>query len=425
MKILVIGINYAPEKTGIAPVIKQRCEFLREQGHDVQVCTGMPYYPDWKIADGYRGKWWVRETIEGVDVRRGWLWVPREVTAKKRILHEASFIASAFLRALRAKKPDLLIVESPPLGLGAIAILLARLWRIPFLFDVMDLQPDAAADLGLLPPGRILNFLYKVERMAYRHAALVTTLTGEMAQRIRSKGIEAAKVVVCPIPATEAAFAVHASSAGGAFRKQHGLGDEFLVVHSGNMGVKQGLGVVLQAAARTRDKAITYLMIGSGADRPRLEAQAAEMKLNNVRFLPVLPDADFAAALSAADLALVCQQKSVSDIFFPSKTITYLAAGKPVFASVNRDSRVASTVLEAQAGEVISPEDPDALATRISAAYEDRSRLGAWSGAAHTYARRQWDPARVLQRYEQELESLVRTGKAADLTLRGEAQDPT
>ena len=407
MKVLVVGINYAPEKTGIAPVVKQRCEYLNQHGHEVQVCTGMPYYPDWKIDDRYRGKWWWRETMNGIEVRRAWLWVPREVTAKKRILHEASFIVSAFLRALSSRKPDLLIIESPPLGLGVVAVLLARLWRIPYLFDVMDLQPDAAADLGLLPPGRILNFLYKVEHLAYRHAALVTTLTEEMAERIRSKGIEAAKVVVCPIPATQAAFDMYESQAGAAFRKQHGLEDQFLVVHSGNMGVKQGLGVVLEAAARTRDEAITYLMIGSGADRPRLEKLASEMKLSNVRFMPVLPDSEFAAALSAADLALVCQQKCVSDIFFPSKTITYLAAGKPVFASVNRDSRVASTVLEAEAGEVLAPEDPDALATRVLAAYRERSKLSSWSRAAHRFARERWEPRGVLRRWEQELIRLV------------------
>ena len=407
MKILVVGINYAPEKTGIAPVVKQRCEYLNQQGHEVQVCTGMPYYPEWKIDERYRGKWWLRETIDGVDVRRAWLWVPREVTAKKRILHEASFIVSAFLRALSCKKPDLLIIESPPLGLGVVAVALARFWRIPYLFDVMDLQPDAAADLGLLPPGRILSFLYKVERLAYRRAALVTTLTEEMAQRIRSKGIGDSKVAVCPIPATQAAFNMYQSQAGESFLKQHGLEDRFLVVHSGNMGVKQGLGVVLEAAARTRDKAITYLMIGSGADRPRLEALAAEMKLANVQFMPVLPDQEFAAALSAADLALVCQQKCVSDIFFPSKTITYLAAGKPVFASVNRESRVASTVLEAEAGEVLAPEDPDALAARVMAAYDDRSQLAAWSRAAHSFARERWEPQGVLRRWEQELMRLV------------------
>ena len=190
----------------------------------------------------------------------------------------------------------------PAKRLGLAAIVLSKLWRVPSVFDVMDLQPDAAAELGMLRPGKLLNALYRMERMAYRHARLVMTLTIEMAQRIVAKGIEEKKVAVSPIPATEASFKIF-GHAGDAFRAEHGLQDEFLVVHSGNMGVKQGLDVVLQAARRTQGERIAYLLIGAGADRARLEDLSRSMSVKNVRFLPVLPDEQFAAALAAAPAA--------------------------------------------------------------------------------------------------------------------------
>jgi colanic acid biosynthesis glycosyl transferase WcaI len=408
MRILVLGINYWPEKTGIAPVMTQRCEFLAARGHDVQVCTGLPYYPDWKIDAAYKGKAWTREKVNGVNILRSWLWVPERVTSRKRILHEASFIAASLIRAFSAHKPELLIVESPPLGLACVAVLLSWFWRIPYIFDVMDLQPDAAAELGLLKPGKLLDLLYRTEFMAYRHAKRVTTLTPEMAQRIIDKHIPASKVMVCPIPATQAAFDVVTLADGASFRAQHGLAEKFIVLHSGNMGVKQGLDVVLRAAAKLSTENIEFLLVGSGADRPRLESLAAAMSLSNVRFLPVLGDAEFAACLAAADVALVTQQKSVSDIVFPSKTVTYLASGKPVLASVNSDSRVAQTIREAGAGEVVAAEDAEALADRLLAAKANRSRLQEWSDAGHAYAMSKWHPANVLAHYERVLLDCVR-----------------
>lgn len=381
----------------------QRCEFLAARGHDIQVCTGLPYYPDWKIDPAYQRKSWTRETVNGVTILRSSLWVPSRVTSVKRILHEASFIAASLVRAFSAQKPDLLVIESPPLGLACVAVLLSRAWRIPYIFDVMDLQPDAAAELGMLKPGKLLNLLYRTEFMAYRHARRVTTLTPEMAERIITKGIPESKVTVCSLPATQAAFDVFTSREGGNFRAQHGITDKLVVLHSGNMGVKQGLDVVLRAAEKLRSENMEFLLVGSGADRPRLEALCHSMSLRNVRFLPVLPDAEFAACLAAADVALVTQQKSVSDILFPSKTVTYLAAGKPVVASVNAESRVAQTICEAEAGEVIAAEDAEALAAQLHAAKENPSLLKRWSESAHAYARNKWHPAKVLGHYERVL----------------------
>jgi len=164
MRILVLGINYWPEEFGIAPFSTGRCEYLASRGHEVTICTGFPYYPEWRISDPYRGQITAKEARYGVTILRSWLYVPGRVTSTKRILHEGSYIAASLLRALGQRKPDVLFVTSPPLGLSVAAVMLSRLWRIPYAFHVPDLQPDAAVDLGMLKDGKLVRALYGLER---------------------------------------------------------------------------------------------------------------------------------------------------------------------------------------------------------------------------------------------------------------------
>src|SRR6266849_4014585 len=144
MRILYLGINYWPDESGIAPFATGRCEYLAECGHEVVACTGLPYYPQWRVAAAYRRRLLVREERAGVSIRRSWMYVPRKLTSLRRMVHEGTFVCSSFMRALCGPRPDLLLVVSPPLGLAASAIALGRLWRVPYVLHVTDLQPEAA-----------------------------------------------------------------------------------------------------------------------------------------------------------------------------------------------------------------------------------------------------------------------------------------
>ena len=143
MRILYLGINYWPDESGIAPFATGRCEYLAECGHEVVACTGPPYYPQWRVPAPYRRRLLVREERAGVSIRRSWMYVPRKPTSLRRMVHEGTFVCSSFMRALCSPRPDLLLVVSPPLGLAASAIALGRLWRVPYVLHVTDLQPDA------------------------------------------------------------------------------------------------------------------------------------------------------------------------------------------------------------------------------------------------------------------------------------------
>jgi len=407
MRVAMLGINYWPEETGIAVFNTGRCEYLAARGHDVTMYTGFPYYPRWRIDDRDRGRIFRREARNGVKILRSYLYVPRRVTTLRRIVHEASFVASSCLRAMAGSRPDVFVTVSPPLGLALTSILLSRAWRRPYVYHVPDLQPDAAVDLGMLPKGPMVRLLYGLERLAYRNAALVTTLTPAMRARIVSKGIPAERVMLFPDWCETELFELPLEDGGREARSRFGLDGRFLVVHVGNMGVKQGLDVVLDAAERTRSHPdILYLLVGDGAVRPGLVDGVARRGLDNVRILPLQPLPIFRELLSAIDVTLVTQQRVVADIVFPSKMLTLLAAGRPVVASVSPGSEVARVVTEARAGLVVPPEDPAALAEAVlKLRGEERRRSMSARGREH--ARAHWDREKILSDMERELYRLA------------------
>ena len=412
VRIHIIGINYWPESTGIALFSTGRAEYLAAQGHQVTMCTAVPYYPEWRVSAEYRGRSFARERRAGVDIIRCPLYVPSKVTPPRRVVHEASFIAMALLRSLFCRRPDVLFIVSPPIGLGLVAWFLGRVWwRVPYVFQVEDLQPDTALDLGMMKRGALMRLLYAVESLAYRHAALVSTLTSAMRARIVAKGIADAKVILSAPWADPVLFDLPCGNE--AIRRELGLGQAQLVVHAGNMGVKQGLDVVLDAAERTRDDAdVMYLLVGDGAMRPVLESKARALKLPNVRVIPLLPRESFLRLLAAADVCLVTQQRTVADVVFPSKVVTLLAAGKPVVASVSAGSVVAGVIAEAGAGVVVTPEDPAALADAVGALLRNPEERKRMATRGRQYARATWERNATLQHLERALKGVA--GRAAD-----------
>lgn len=413
MKIMILSINYWPEVTGIGAFTTYRAEYLANAGHDVEVCTSFPYYPEWRIPKEYAGKIALTEQRNGVRIVRSYLYVPKPVTSLKRILHEASFVLSSAVRVLTRRRPDVLLVVSPPLGLAVTAILLNRLRNIPFVFDVEDLQPDSAADLSMLP-GWIIRILYKLEKAAYNHAQLVTTLTPGMRKKIVEKGIAEAKVELLE-PRMDESLRSLLPAEGAEFRDRYNLGERFLVTHSGNMGVKQGLDVVLNAAALSKDDdSLCFLFVGDGADCERIRRRTSGLNLQNVRFLPLLSESEFRGLLEASDVCLVSQQKAVSEIAFPSKIVTYLAAGRPIIATVNPDSEVARVMQASGAGMVVDPENPEALLAAILELRGQDRRT--YSENARRYASERWSSIRVLGNLEQSLMTVA--GSAAGSMMK-------
>jgi colanic acid biosynthesis glycosyl transferase WcaI len=416
LKITVWGINYAPEATGIAPYNAGLCEFLAARGHDVRMLTTFSYYPQWRKAAADGGRLYRTDLMNGVPVHRCWHYVPAagRVTTLRRVWHELTFGVTSALRALTLPRAEIYVVVSPPLILGFFAWLVTRLRGGKFVFHVQDLQPDAAVGLGMVKPGIFTRALYALEAFAYRQAASVSGISDGMMRAFAAKGVPAERRVYFPnwtsAGAHGGAGAVPAEEAAAA-RARHGIAAEALLAfYSGNLGRKQGLEVLVEAAALlegggTAARPIIIVIAGEGAARDELAGKISACGLCNIRLLPLLADADYRALLAAADVSLITQAPGTGQFFFPSKLLSVLAAGKPVLAVADADSELAHAVAEGGFGAVTPAGDAAALAARLRALAHESGPLAVWAARAGWVGR--VAAPRVLGEFAAELEKLA------------------
>jgi colanic acid biosynthesis glycosyl transferase WcaI len=403
LNVTIWGINYAPEVAGIGPYNTALCKFLVGQGHTVRMVSTFPYYPSWKKAPADRGRLYRTDEVDGVTVHRCWHFVPSKPTALKRILHEASFVLFSFLRLLLLPRPDVFVVVSPPLLLGASAWLLSWLKKAPYILHIQDLQPDAAVGMGMLKPGLFIRTLYRLESFAYAKAHRVSGISQGMCSAFRKKGMPDRKIVYFPngvlLPGT--------APAKGEFRKRAGLSPEqFVAVYSGNLGVKQGLEVVIEAAQLLADSQIRLVICGEGARREFLASQIAAHRLSNVTMLPLQSAQRYEEMLADADVSLITQQKGSGASFFPSKLLSQLAFSKPVLTVADESSELVAALKRGQFGLNVEPGNPQAFAGALKSMAGHPERLAGFAKAGFQYVE-QFELHRVLTRFEQELVSLV------------------
>ncbi len=412
MRIIVWGINYTPEVTGIAPFNRGLCEFLRATGHDVRMVSAFAYYPAWRKAAADSGRLFRTDVLAGVPVHRCWHFVPSKVTALKRIVHELSFALTSTLRILGLKRAEVYVVVSPPLLLGPCAWLVSRLKRSRYVFHVQDLQPDAALGLGMLEPGLFSRILYGLEAWAYRGAFAISGISAGMLSAFEKKGVPTGKRWYFPNWTDGAPLNVPEGSAE-RFRACHGIPREaLLVIYSGNIGNKQGLEIVVEAAKFLRAWAgeldlapVRILIIGDGAARSSLAAELERDGVSCVRLLPLLESVEYQAALSAMDVGLITQAAGTGQYFFPSKLLSILSAGRPVVTVADETSELAKAVADGGFGLNVLPGHAAELAEALRLLAADRGRL--IKLAAETVWVRQFLRERVLAEYAGRLREIT------------------
>lgn len=410
MRILIHGINYAPEVTGVGRYTGEMGRWLAARGHEVRVMSAPPYYPQWSVWEGYSGRRYRRETLEGVKVWRCPLWVPRNPSGTKRLAHLASFAAASaplVLHQALSWRPDVLLMIEPTLLCLPHSRVASWSAGVPLWVHVQDFELDAALGLGIMRAGAARRALRSVERRLLGLADRVSTITESMRRRLVEMGVPRGKTVVFPNWADLEVIRPLPPDEG--IRRELGVPPGgVLVLYAGNMGEKQGLEVVLEAAGLLRGRReIRFVLAGAGAARSRLERAALRMRLGNVRFLPLQPEERLPLLLAAGDIHLVVQRREAADLVMPSKLVNILAAGRPSIATADPGTELHRVLTEQDCGLVVPPGDAGELARailRLADGVDLRARMGS---RARAYAEEYLDRERVLSGFEAALAGLA------------------
>lgn len=406
MRILIYGLNYAPEMTGIGKYTGEMATWLAGRGHEVRVVTAPPYYPAWKIWPEYRGKAYRKEqTAGGPLVYRTPLWVPERPTGKTRLIHLASFALGSFPVALGLTgwTPDVVFTVEPTFFSAPFALAIARLSGAKSWLHVQDFEVDAAFELGMLPPrGPIHSFALWLESLFTRGFDRVSSISQKMVERSLTKGVPASKTVL--FPNWVDIDLVQPGSRDTSYRRELGLEDKTVVLYSGNMGGKQGLEMLAPLAqACASNPGIHFVFCGDGAFRPLLEEQVAG--LPNVTLLPLQPLEKLNPLLNMADIHLLPQRAGAADLVMPSKLTGMLSSGRPVIATASPGTQVAM-VVEGR-GLVVPAEDLTALSAAVQELASDPARRATLGSAARAYAEQHLGREQVLRQFEQDLLTVV------------------
>ncbi len=355
--------QYFPPEVG-APQVRLReiALELQRQGHEVTVVTAMPNYPVGKVFPEYRWRVLSRETVCGLPVIRSWIYPATGRNILRRLLNYFSFTISSFFGCWLAPRPDLLLVESPPLFLGITAYLISRLRRIPYIFNVSDLWPDSAKELGIIENQTLLSVTAKLERFLYRKAWKISGQTLGILDRIEVKGIPRSHLVFLPNGVNLEAF--KRVPVNGEVNKWVNPG-QIPFVYAGTHGFAQGLDVIIEAAKILREhEQLVFLFIGEGPDKKRLQQLAGQYRLQNVRFIPAQPVEKMAAFFSCSRASIVPLKKM--DLFKgarPSKIFPSLACQTPIIYC--GEGEAADLIREENCGRVVPPEFPERLAEAV------------------------------------------------------------
>ncbi len=400
MKILIYGINYAPELTGIGKYSGEMAAFFAAAGDEVEVITAPPYYPQWKIKEGYE-RGFHTESLDGVTVHRCPLYVPSEVTGLRRILHEFSFVLSSLRYWIPRyfRSYDQIICVSPPFHLGFPALVHKWLRGTNVLYHIQDLQVDAARDLGIIRQQWLLRLLEHAEAWLLRRVSTVSTISEGMLRKIARKGIASDNIVLFPnwVDAELVHPVSREDSARSAWNIPH---KEKLVLYAGNLGEKQGLENILELADRMRDiPSVKFLIIGEGGAKARLVEESQKRQLPNLSFKSLQPLSKLAATLAAADVHLVLQKKAAADLVMPSKLTNILAVGGHALITAEQGTTLYDQVIKNHLGTLVVPEDVDALETGLREILSGQ-RADDCSGAL-TYAAEKLDKQNILLGFRQ------------------------
>ena len=361
MRFLLLSQYYPPEVGAAQLRLSAVVRELTRAGHEVEVVTALPNYPSGRLAPADRGRFSRREVIDGIRVRRFWLY-PATGAGLRRIVSYLSFMLTGTVGGLRAERPDVVIVESPPLFLGIAGWIVSRRFGASFILNVSDLWPDSVRELGFMRKGPWLGLAYRLERWLYQRADAVTAVTRGIEDELIRKGVPVDRVLFLPNGVDLDAFKPAV---------RPGEAPRPTITYIGTHGFIHGLDVVLDAAERVPEA--DFVLIGDGSEKPRLVAQAERRGIENLRFEAPIPASEVPGRYAEATAGLsTLRDTPLSLMIRPAKVFAIMACARPVIYAGHGEG--ADLVRNASAGIVVPPEDPERLAEAVRMIIADPMR---------------------------------------------------
>jgi colanic acid biosynthesis glycosyl transferase WcaI len=398
-RLLIVGLNYAPELTGIGKYTGEMAEWLVAKGYEVRVVTTPPYYPQWRITEGYKAWKYTYEKNDGVSVYRCPLWLPRELRAWQRIIHLFSFVLSSapvILWQAWRWKPDTVFVVQPSFFCTPIAWTASRIAKAKLWMHVQDFELNAAFELGMLRSRGLKKWAESIERFWMTRLDRASTISEQMLNQLLIKGVRPDACVLFPnwVDTKQ----IYPTSHPSIFRKRLSLHpQDVIALYSGNMGRKQGLEYLIQAAGPLQqNRHLKIVLAGDGSMRKKLEEMSKG--LSNVLFLPLQPADQLNELLNLADIHLLLQKPHTSRFVMPSKLTGMLASGRPIIVTAHPGSELALSV--ENCGLHVTPEDSSAMIAVLIQLADDpklREQLGE---AGRTKALSMCDKNEILNAFE-------------------------
>lgn len=409
LRILYMTQFFPPEVGAASVRAKELVENWTVEGHQVSVLTGFPSYLEGKIFPGYQNGIFRKEIKDGYTLTRVYTIASPKGAILRRVLGQIAFLFFSILGGTRLGRFDAVIISSPPFALGVAGWIIARLCRACFVFEVRDLYPETAVELGIIKNPFLITFLRWVESFYYRRADLIVAVTDGIRRHIRARGVPEQKIVMMTNGVNTVLFDFRPSSAD--LRRDWGLEGRFVVHYAGILGLAQGLDrVILAAEQLSMFPEIVFVLVGGGVEKPRLAAQAKAKGLKNVIFFDNQPLDRMPEIMSCADVGLALKKKlHLNKGALPVKMFEYMSCRRPVIVGGAEEAEV--LVQKAEAGICIDPDDPSQLAAAVLFLYRDRARAVQCGSNGRVFVEKHYSRRQISKEYLRMLTKLNRGRK--------------
>ncbi|CAN5712899.1 glycosyltransferase family 4 protein [soil metagenome] len=415
VNLTVICPHFAPDSAPTGEVMTSIAHELVDRGHRLHLVTALPWYQHHRVEPGWQGRLVRHQDMPWGRITRVHPFPTDKTNIPARALAFGGFTLLAGAAGLMTRTPpDAVLAMSPPLTLGLAGWAVARLRRVPFVFNIQDVFPDVAVELGVLQGRRVIAAASWLERFTYLRADAVTVLSDDLRDNVEAKIVGRAptgaaagdEVRVRVIPNFIDTDWITPGPPDNAYRREHDLVGRTVVMYAGNVGLSQSLELVLAAAAALAgDPRVVFVINGGGSARPELERRARG--LDNLRFVDMQPTERLPEVLAAGDVHVVPLKRGLARSSVPSKLYSILAAGRPLVASVDPGTEVARTVTEAGAGLAVPPDDPEAFTKAVLQLVDVPDEAVAMGAAGRRFVERWASPAAVAGAYEDLFAELV------------------